>query len=194
MAPRVLKIGSVEVSPPLILAPMSGVTNRTMRALYKPFGLGLTVTEFVSSNALEFGSKRTMEMIDQHGVEKPVSTQLWGDDPATHGAGRQARARVRCRHRRHQFRLPRAESDQDQRRIGLPARSGPLRSDYAAVVAAVDCPVTMKMRLGWSEDALVYLEVAKRAQTSRHRRRSRCTRAPPNSSTRARPTGSTSRA
>src|ERR1700691_5801724 len=77
-----LQIGSIEIWPPLILAPMSGVTNRTMRALYKPFGLGLTVTEFVSANALAFGSKRTMEMIDQHGVEKPVSTQLWGDDPA----------------------------------------------------------------------------------------------------------------
>ncbi|MBV8332608.1 MAG: tRNA-dihydrouridine synthase, partial [Candidatus Eremiobacteraeota bacterium] len=78
-----LKIGSIDVSPPLILAPMSGVTNRTMRALYKPFGLGLTVTEFVSANALKYGSKRTMEMIDQHGLEKPVSTQLWGDDPLT---------------------------------------------------------------------------------------------------------------
>ena len=63
-------------------APMSGVTNRTLRALYKPFGFGLTVTEFVSSNALQHGNKRTMEMIDQHGVEQPVSTQLWGNDPA----------------------------------------------------------------------------------------------------------------
>jgi len=61
---------------------MSGVTNRTMRALYKPFGFGLTVTEFVSSNALQYGNARTMEMIDQHGVERPVSTQLWGNDPA----------------------------------------------------------------------------------------------------------------
>ena len=81
-----LRIGSHQIWPPLVLAPMSGVTNRTMRALYKPFGLGLTVTEFVSSNALKYGSKRTMEMIDQHGLEKPVSTQLWGDDPATMAA------------------------------------------------------------------------------------------------------------
>ncbi len=79
-----LLIGPHEIWPPLVLAPMSGVTNRTMRALYKPFGLGLTVTEFVSANALQYASsvKRTMEMIDQHGMEKPVSTQLWGDDPA----------------------------------------------------------------------------------------------------------------
>ena len=81
-----LRIGSHQIWPPVVLAPMSGVTNRTMRALYKPFGLGLTVTEFVSSNALKHTNKRTMEMIDQHGLEKPVSTQLWGDDPATMAA------------------------------------------------------------------------------------------------------------
>ena len=83
-----LQIGSHQIWPPLVLAPMSGVTNRTMRALYKPFGLGLTVTEFVSANALKYAStaKRTMEMIDQHGLEKPVSTQLWGDDPQTMAA------------------------------------------------------------------------------------------------------------
>ena len=77
-----LRIGPLEVWPPIVLAPMSGVTNRTLRALYKPFGFGLTVTEFVSSNALQHGNARTMEMIDQHGVEQPVSTQLWGNDPA----------------------------------------------------------------------------------------------------------------
>jgi tRNA-dihydrouridine synthase len=77
-----LRIGAHEIWPPVVLAPMSGVTNRTLRALYKPFGFGLTVTEFVSSNALQYGNQRTMEMIDQHGVEQPVSTQLWGNDPA----------------------------------------------------------------------------------------------------------------
>ena len=85
-----LQIGPIEIWPPIVLAPMSGVTNRTLRALYKPFGFGLTVTEFVSSNALQYGNERTMEMIDQHGVEQPVSTQLWGNDPAIDGARRQA--------------------------------------------------------------------------------------------------------
>ena len=51
-----LRIGPHEIWPPIVLAPMSGVTNRTLRALYKPFGFGLTVTEFVSSNAVGFGT------------------------------------------------------------------------------------------------------------------------------------------
>ncbi len=161
-----LVIGPHEIWPPLILAPMSGVTNKTMRALYKPFGLGLTVTEFVSANALRYAStaKRTMEMIDQHGLEKPVSTQLWGDDPAVMASA--AKVVREC------------GADIVDINFGCPAPkvtktnggSACLRDVdrceqiMKAVVDAVDCPVTMKMRLGWSEDALVYIDVAKRAQ------------------------------
>jgi tRNA-dihydrouridine synthase B len=159
-----LRIGPIEVWPPVVLAPMSGVTNRTMRALYRPFGLGLTVTEFVSSNALAYGSRRTMEMIDQHGLEKPVSTQLWGDDPETMALA--AKVVREC------------GADVVDINFGCPAPkvtktnggSACLRDPdrceaiMRAVVAAVDCPVTMKMRLGWNEDALVYIEVARRAQ------------------------------
>ena len=164
MAPAPLSIGPISIWPPLVLAPMSGVTNRTMRALYRPFGLGLTVTEFVSANALKFGSKRTMEMIDQHGLEKPVSTQLWGDDPQT--MARAAKVVREC------------GADIVDINFGCPAPkvtktnggSACLRDPdrceeiMRAVVAAVDCPVTMKMRLGWSEQQLVYVDVARRAQ------------------------------
>jgi tRNA-dihydrouridine synthase B len=161
-----LKIGPVQVWPPVVLAPMSGVTNRTMRALYKPFGLGLTVTEFVSSNALKYGSRRTMEMIDQHGVERPVSTQLWGDDPQT--MAQAARLVREC------------GADIVDINFGCPAPkvtktnggSACLRDPdrceaiVRAVVDAVDCPVTVKMRLGWTEQQLVYVDVAKRAQNA----------------------------
>src|SRR5579872_6148614 len=159
-----LKIGPHRIWPPIVLAPMSGVTNRTMRALYKPFGFGLTVTEFVSSNALQYGSKRTMEMIDQHGVERPVSTQLWGSDPEVMAyAANVVRA---------------CGADIVDITFGCPAPkvtktsggSACLRdvdrceAIMKAVVGAVDCPVTMKMRLGWTESELVFIEVAKRAQ------------------------------
>jgi nifR3 family TIM-barrel protein len=161
-----LRIGPHEIWPPVVLAPMSGVTNRTLRALYKPFGFGLTVTEFVSSNALQFGSKRTMEMIDQHGLERPVSTQLWGNDPQI--MAQAARVVREC------------GADIVDINFGCPAPkvtkteggSACLRdvdrceAIMKAVVGAVDCPVTIKMRLGWSESDLVFLDVAKRAQAA----------------------------
>ena len=163
-AVKPLEIGSISIWPPIVLAPMSGVTNRTLRALYKPFGFGLTVTEFVSSNALQYKNERTMDMIDQHGVERPVSTQLWGNDPAIMA---QAAKLVR-----------ECGADIVDINFGCPAPkvtkteggSACLRdvdrceAIMRAVVGAVDCPVTMKMRLGWNETDLVYIEVAKRAQ------------------------------
>jgi nifR3 family TIM-barrel protein len=161
-----LRIGPHEIWPPIVLAPMSGVTNRTLRALYKPFGFGLTVTEFVSSNALQYGNRRTMEMIDQHGIEKPVSTQLWGNDPAI--MAQAARVVREC------------GADIVDINFGCPAPkvtkteggSACLRdvdrceAIVRAVVDAVDCPVTVKMRLGWTETDLVFIEVAKRAQAA----------------------------
>lgn len=161
-----LRIGPHEIWPPVVLAPMSGVTNRTLRALYRPFGFGLTVTEFVSSNALQYGNRRTMEMIDQHGLERPVSTQLWGSDPELMACA--ARLVREC------------GADIVDINFGCPAPkvtkteggSACLRdvdrceAIMKAVVAAVDCPVTVKMRLGWTEERMVFVEVAKRAQAA----------------------------
>jgi tRNA-dihydrouridine synthase B len=159
-----LKIGPIQVWPPLILAPMSGVTNRTMRALYRPFGLGLTVTEFVSSNALAYGSRRTMEMIDQHGLEKPVATQLWGDDPQTMALAAKVVRECGADIVDNNFGCPAPKVTKTNG--GSACLRDPERCEaiMRAVVAAVDCPVTMKMRLGWNDEALVYLDVARRAQ------------------------------
>jgi tRNA-dihydrouridine synthase B len=161
-----LRIGSIQVWPPVILAPMSGVTNRTMRALYRPFGLGLTVTEFVSSNALAYGNRRTMEMIDQHGLEKPVSTQLWGDDPGTMALAAKVVRECGADIVDINFGCPAPKVTKTNG--GSACLRDPDRCEriMRAVVAAVDCPVTMKMRLGWSENALVYLEVARRAEAA----------------------------
>jgi nifR3 family TIM-barrel protein len=159
-----LYIGKIEIWPPLILAPMSGVTNRTMRALYRPFGLGLTVTEFVSSNALQYGSKRTMEMIDQHGLEKPVSTQLWGDDPETMAYAAKVVRECGADVVDINFGCPAPKVTKTNGGSACLRDADRCEAIMRAVVKAVDCPVTMKMRLGWSEQQLVYVDVARRAQ------------------------------
>ncbi len=159
-----LQIGPYSIWPPVILAPMSGVTNRTMRALYKPFGLGLTVTEFVSSNALQYGNRRTMEMIDQHGLEKPVSTQLWGDDPNIMAQAAKVVRECGADIVDINFGCPAPKVVKTQGGSACLKDVDRCEAIMRAVVEAVDCPVTMKMRLGWNEEQLVYVEVAKRAQ------------------------------
>jgi nifR3 family TIM-barrel protein len=159
-----LRIGPHEIWPPIILAPMSGVTNRTLRALYKPFGFGLTVTEFVSSNALQYGAKRTMEMIDQHGQEKPVSTQLWGNDPAIMAQAAKVVRECGADIVDINFGCPAPKVTKTEGGSACLRDVDRCEAIMKAVVEAVDCPVTMKMRLGWTESDLVYIDVAKRAQ------------------------------
>jgi tRNA-dihydrouridine synthase B len=161
-----LKIGNISIWPPIVLAPMSGVTNRTMRALYKPFGFGLTVTEFVSSSALQYGSKRTMEMIDQHGVERPVSTQLWGSDPEVMAYAAKVVRECGADIVDINFGCPAPKVTKTEG--GSACLRDPDRCEaiVKAVVEAVDCPVTVKMRLGWTESAMVFIDVAKRAQAA----------------------------
>ncbi len=161
-----LRIGAHEIWPPVVLAPMSGVTNRTLRALYKPFGFGLTVTEFVSSNALQHGNRRTMEMIDQHGVEQPVSTQLWGNDPALMAYAAKVVRECGADIVDINFGCPAPKVTKTEG--GSACLRDPARCEaiVRAVVRAVDCPVTVKMRLGWNESELVYLDVARRAEAA----------------------------
>jgi tRNA-dihydrouridine synthase B len=159
-----LRIGPHQIWPPVVLAPMSGVTNRTLRALYKPFGFGLTVTEFVSSNALQYGSKRTMEMIDQHGVEKPVSTQLWGNDPAVMAYAAKVVRECGADIVDINFGCPAPKVTKTEGGSACLRDVDRCEAIMKAVVDAVDCPVTMKMRLGWTEQSMVFVEVAKRAQ------------------------------
>src|SRR5579871_962968 len=162
--PRPLQIGPLAIDPPIVLAPMSGVTNRTLRALYKPFGFGLTVTEFVSSNALQYGAKRTMEMIDQHGVERPVSTQLWGNDPRIMATAAKVVRECGADIVDINFGCPAPKVTKTEGGSACLRDVARCEAIMRAVVEAVDCPVTVKMRLGWNEQDLVFLDVARRAE------------------------------
>ena len=160
-----LRIGAIEIFPPLALAPMAGVTNALFRRLFKPFGLGLTVSEFVSAQSLVRMNKRTLEMIDVYPDERPTSVQLHGSDPDV--MGRAAAFVEEC------------GADIVDINFGCPAPKIVKGGDGAAVLRDPDlavrigdavrkavkkAPVTVKMRLGWDADNFTHLDIAKRAQ------------------------------
>jgi len=162
---RPLVIAGISIFPPLALAPMAGVTNALFRRLIKPFGLGLTVSEFVSAQSLVRGNRRTLDMIDVYPDERPTAVQLHGNDPAVMA---QAAAFVE-----------ECGADIVDINFGCPAPKIVKGGDGAAIlrdpdlaVAICDAvrkavkrvPVTVKMRLGWSADAYTYIEIAKRAE------------------------------
>lgn len=76
-----LKIGSVELENPVILAPMAGVTDLPFRLLCKEQQAGLLCMEMISAKAILYGNKNTEKLLEIHSQEKPVSLQLFGSDP-----------------------------------------------------------------------------------------------------------------
>ncbi len=144
---------SVEPSPPLVVAPMAGMTDTAFRRLVKrQGGCGLVVTEMVSSEGLVRGIDRTLEFAEYTEEERPVSIQIFGGDPEKMADGRAHRRRHGRRHRRRQHGLPGAEDRQAQRRLqpDAGARRTP-RSVDRAMTRAVKIPVTVKMRAGWND-------------------------------------------
>ena len=78
---KTLKIGTVELENPYILAPMAGVTDLPFRLLCKEQGAGLLCMEMVSAQAIQDNNKKTKALLEIHPEELPVSLQLFGSDP-----------------------------------------------------------------------------------------------------------------
>jgi nifR3 family TIM-barrel protein len=77
------QIGSVPIDPPLILAPMAGITDQYFRRILKRLGgLGVVSMEFISSEALTRGNERTRAMMKFHEEERPLAIQIYGSDAA----------------------------------------------------------------------------------------------------------------
>ncbi len=80
--PRGYTVGPIHIDPPVVLAPMADVTNGAFRRLCKRIGgPGLLVTELMSTAAIHYGSQRTMSMFDVTPDQHPLAVQLFGADP-----------------------------------------------------------------------------------------------------------------
>ncbi len=77
-----MNIGPIRLDPPLILAPLAGVTHLPFRLLAREAGCALVCSEMVSANGLVYGSPNTSDLLRSDPSEKPLSIQLFGSDPA----------------------------------------------------------------------------------------------------------------
>jgi len=159
-----LQIGSVRIETPVILAPMTGVTDQPFRTLVRRYGSGLNVTEMVASQAAIRETRQSLQKLMWDPSEEPVSMQLVGCAP--HDLAEAARLAA-----------DKGAAIVDIN-MGCPVRKvtngdagSALMRDLVgaaaivkAVVGAVDVPVTLKMRMGWCHDSLNAPELARIAE------------------------------
>ena len=155
-----IHVGPVRIDCPVVLAPMTGVTDLPFRKLVRRFGSGLNVTEMIASPAAIRETRQSIQKAAWDAVEEPVSMQLVGCDPAQMGEA--------------------AKLSEDKGaaiidiNMGCPVRKivngdagSALMRDLPlatalikATVSAVSVPVTVKMRMGWCHDSLNAPELA----------------------------------
>ena len=161
-----LKIGPLEVDPPVVLAPMAGVTNTAFRRLCRRYGAGLYVSEMITARALVEANARTMRMVTFADDERPRSVQLYGVDPSVMAAAvRRLVDDVGVDHIDLNFGCPVAKVTKKGGGAALPAHRV-LFGDIvrAAVVAAGTVPVTVKLRMGIDDHTLTFLESGRIAE------------------------------
>lgn len=166
--PRPLTIGRHQVWPPVVLAPMAGITNVGFRQLCREQGGGIYVCEMITTVALVERNPKTLRMIAFGSGESPRSLQLYGTDPDTTAAAvRIVVERDLADHIDLNFGCPVPKVTRRGGGAALPWR----RRLFARLVrAAVDAaapagvPVTVKMRKGIDDDHLTYVEAGLAAQ------------------------------
>ncbi|MGB2680996.1 MAG: tRNA dihydrouridine synthase DusB [Candidatus Competibacter sp.] len=161
-----MRIGPYLLDPPLVLAPMAGISDRPFRLLCRRLGASLAVSEMVSADPRLRASRKTQLRLDHRGESDPRSVQILGVDP--HALAEAARSSV-------------AQGAQIiDINMGCPAkkvcgalagaallRDEPLvRRILDAVVGAVSVPVTLKIRLGWDREHRNGTAIARIAEQS----------------------------
>ncbi|HEU0131519.1 MAG TPA: tRNA dihydrouridine synthase DusB [Mycobacteriales bacterium] len=158
-----LRIGPLAVDPPVVLAPMAGITNAAFRTLCREYGGGLYVSEMVSARALlESGSAQAA-----FGADEDVrSVQLYGVSPSVVAAAvRLMVGEWGVHHVDLNMGCPVPKVTRRGGGAALPVRVGAFtRVVAAAVDAAGDVPVTVKMRMGVDAATLTYLDAGRAAQ------------------------------
>ncbi|TDC00837.1 tRNA dihydrouridine synthase DusB [Micromonospora fluostatini] len=168
MSERGLVLGRHEVWPPVVLAPMAGITNVGFRQLCREQGGGIYVCEMITTVALVERNPKTLRMIAFGDAERPRSLQLYGTDPETTAqAVRIVVEKDLADHIDLNFGCPVPKVTRRGGGAALPWRR---RLFARLVTAAVDAaapagvPVTVKMRKGIDDDHLTYVEAGLAAQ------------------------------
>ena len=159
-----IQIGPVRIETPVILAPMTGVTDMPFRRIVKGYGAGLTVTEMIASQAAIRETRQSLQKMVWDPSEEPVSMQLAGCSP------REMAEAAKLNQDRGAAIIDINMGCPVKKVVNGEAGSALMRdlklaaAIVAATVKAVEVPVTLKMRRGWCHDSLNAPELARVAE------------------------------
>jgi nifR3 family TIM-barrel protein len=161
-----LRYGALRVDPPVVLAPMAGVTNAPFRRLCRRFGAGLYVSEMITARALVEGNARTRRLAAFAPDEKPRSLQLYGVDPLFVGeAVAWLVGEGQVDHIDLNFGCPVPKVTRRGGGAAIPLRPRLLGAIVrAAVSRAGTVPVTLKFRIGIDDDHPTFLDAGRVAE------------------------------
>jgi tRNA-dihydrouridine synthase B len=161
-----IKIGPITLDDPVILAPMSGVSDLPFRSLVKQQGAGLVVSEMIASEAMIRESRQAMLMVKHTPDEFPTSVQLAGCEPQVMAEAAKLVEDMGANIIDINFGCPAKKVVNGYAGSHL-MRDEPLAGKILeATVKAVKVPVTMKMRMGWDDDSLNAPNMARIAEES----------------------------
>ena len=158
-----VKIGNIEINGKVVLAPMAGICNSAFRKIIKEEGAALIYAEMVSDKAIFYKNNKTREMLFMEEVERPIAQQIFGSDVDTFVEAAK-------------FIEKEMKPDIIDINMGCPVPKVAVKSQAGsallknpkkiheivkAVVNAVNCPVTVKIRSGWDNNSINCVEVSK---------------------------------
>lgn len=160
------KIGNVEIKGKAIQAPMAGVSNKVFRKFVEEFGAAATWTEMTSNVGLKYNSEKTLEIADIEKTSVPTALQIFGGEVNDYIEAAK-------------YFDENSNADWIDINMGCPVAKVAIRSQAGSalvktpekireiirgIVAVIEKPLTIKIRIGWDENDLTYLEVAKIAE------------------------------
>ena len=161
---RPITVGNVQIACPVVLAPMTGVTDMPFRALVRRYGSGLNVTEMIASQAMIRETRQSLQKAAWDQIEDPVSMQLVGCDPDSMAEAAKLNEDRGAAIIDINFGCPVRKVTNGYAGSAL-MREVPLATRLMeATVKAVSVPVTVKMRMGWDHESLNAPELARIAE------------------------------
>lgn len=161
-------IGNVKVKGQVIAAPQAGIANLSWRLFVKKFGAALVYSEMISIDGFNYKNRRTIKMLETSKKEKPVALQIFGNDVQKFVAMAK-------------YIDKNTDADIIDINVGCPvdkvakkSKSGSallndldkLEKIIKGIVSNISKPLTIKIRVGWDDENLNYLEVAKMAESA----------------------------